>query len=76
MKKILYVIFLILIISCSNQETNQPEKQPVSEQPELSESITFSKEQIDLAGIKIKHGYELSATVFYYVLFYNPQVFP
>ncbi len=52
MKNVLYIIPLAFLISCSGEKTNNTENKELQEAQTSIESIEFSKEQIDLAGIK------------------------
>ncbi len=52
MKNLLYIIPLAFLISCSGKKTDNTENEELQETQASIESVEFSKEQIDLAGIK------------------------
>ena len=52
MKNLLYIIPLAFLISCSGKKTDNTENEELQEAQASIESVEFSKEQIDLAGIK------------------------
>jgi len=51
MKNLLYIFFLFAIISCSNDSAISENNQSDTDNSVVKESITFTDEQIDLAGI-------------------------
>lgn len=52
MRNLLYIIPLAFLISCSSEKTDNTENEELREAKTSIESVEFSKEQIDLAGIK------------------------
>ncbi len=52
MRNLLYIIPLAFLISCSGEKTDNTENEELQETQASIESVEFSKEQIDLAGIK------------------------
>ena len=52
MRNLLYIIPLAFFISCSGEKTDNTENEELQEAQARIESVEFSKEQIDLAGIK------------------------